>query len=48
MATVTIEQVCDWIRSSSYTDIIENLTDVTPEDIIEDFLEYVSKSETDE
>ncbi len=45
METVTIEQVCDWIRSSSYTDTIKNLTDCTAEDIINDFLEHLTNSE---
>lgn len=45
MERVTIKQVCNWIRSSSYTDIIENLTDSTAEDIINDFLEYLANSE---
>lgn len=45
METITVEQVCDWIKSSPYTDIISNLTDVTPEEIIDDFLDYISKSE---
>lgn len=45
MERVTIKQVCDWIRSSSYTDTIKNLTDCTAEDIINDFLEYLTNSE---
>lgn len=41
LSIVLIKDVCDWIKSSPYTDIITNLTDATPDEILKDFLEYI-------
>lgn len=42
LSVVLIKDVCDWIRSNPYTDTISNITDVTPEEIIGDFLNYIN------
>lgn len=42
LSVVLIKDVCDWIRTNSYTDIIGNITDITPDEIIGDFLNYIN------
>lgn len=42
---VTVKEVCDWIRSNPYTEIIENITDTPACDIVQDFLNYVDTLE---
>ena len=42
LSIVLVKDVCDWIRSNPYTDIIGNITDATPDEIIKDFLDYIN------
>lgn len=45
---LTTKEVCDWIRSNPYTEIIENITDIPACDIVQNFLEYVDNLKSDQ
>lgn len=38
---VSVEDVCRWITNNSYTQTLYNITDIPPDYIVQDFLEYV-------